>query len=132
MKRHLDLDAALDIIRDHCRARYPHLESARVIVELERGGQVCEQIRMPIAPTFARAVEVEPFSTNSFQRGILAALDGKALRTDKLGDAVGDRRRLYRNPGGLKELEEQGLVKKHERLGYYRPDSPPPELENEA
>ena len=69
----------------------------------------------------------EPFIPNGFQEGILAVLNGKALRTDLLGVAVGDRRRLYR-PGGLKELRENGRVGLHSRIGHYRPDAPPPEL----
>lgn len=69
--------------------------------------------------------EVKPFVPNDFQKGILAALQNKALRTEALGNAVGDRRRLFRDPGGLPELQEAGLVASHPRLGYYRPDAPP-------
>ena len=69
----------------------------------------------------------EVFLPNAFQKAILAALAGKALMTDALGDAVGDRSRLFK-PGSLKELREHGLVEHHKRLGYYRPDVPPPEL----
>lgn len=68
------------------------------------------------------------FVPNPFQRGILEALKGKALRTEPLGDAVKDRRRLFKHPGGLKELREQGLVDHHNRIGYFRPDAPPPAL----
>jgi len=68
-----------------------------------------------------------PFVATPFQRGILDALAHKALRTDDLAGEVGDRRRLFKN-GGIKELMEQGLVAHHKRLGYYRPDAPPPEL----
>lgn len=75
--------------------------------------------------------EEKPFVPTAFQADILDALDGKALRADALGHKVGDRSRLYRRPGGLHELREEGLVCLHKRLGYYRPDAPPPELEEE-
>lgn len=57
----------------------------------------------------------------------LEALDGKAMRTDALAAAVGDRSRLFK-AGGLEELQQQGLVKHHKRLGFYRPDALPPRL----
>ncbi len=68
-----------------------------------------------------------PFVATPFQEAILRALDGKALRTDALGARVGDRGRLYK-PGGLRELQERGMVCNHPRLGHYRPDVPPPQL----
>jgi hypothetical protein len=74
--------------------------------------------------TPAPARPARPFVPNPFQHRILEALDGRALRTDALGDAVDDRRRLFR-PGGLKELQAEGLVNHHDRLGYYRPGAPP-------
>jgi hypothetical protein len=39
-----------------------------------------------------------------------------------------DQPKLYK-PGGIKELRELGKVKLHRRLGYYRPNAPPPELQ---
>jgi hypothetical protein len=68
------------------------------------------------------------FVPTPFQNAILDALEGKALRTDALGAAAGDRGRLFRHPGGLRELREQGLVSHHERRGFFRPDAPPEEL----
>lgn len=74
----------------------------------------------------ARGPEADPsFVPTAFQEAILTALEGRALRTDALGHEVRDRSRLFRHPGGLKELREQGLVAHHPRLGYYRPDAPP-------
>ncbi len=69
----------------------------------------------------------KPFVPTPFQKAILKALEGKAMHTRALGIAVGDKGRLYK-PGGIKELEERGLVEQHDRLGYYRPDVPPPEI----
>jgi hypothetical protein len=74
-----------------------------------------------------RHPDSEPFVPTPFQKAILSALDGVALRTDALAGKVGDRRRLFK-PGGIKELMALGLVKNHRRLGYYRPDARPTEL----
>lgn len=71
--------------------------------------------------------EDEQFIPTPFQQSILDSLDGKALRTDALG-AKTNRNQLFKT-NGLKELIEQGLVKHHKRIGYYRPDAPPPELQ---
>lgn len=63
------------------------------------------------------------------QQAILAALKGKALRTDAIANKVTcNRRSLFKDPGGLPELIEEGLVSHHRRVGYYRPDAPPPDL----
>lgn len=73
-------------------------------------------------------VESSPFVPNAFQKAILAALDKKGLRTDALAAKVGDRRRLFKDPGGLPELMDEGMVAHHKRIGYYRTDSPPQDL----
>ncbi len=80
-------------------------------------------------PAWTPPEEDEPFIPTVFQQAILDALEGKALRTDALGLAVGDRGRLYK-PGGLKELIKEGLIGHHKRLGYYSTAAPPPELED--
>ena len=84
-----------------------------------------------VAPDEPAAAEPIKFVPNAFQRGILEALKGKALRTDELARRVGDRRRLFRPTGGLSELQDEGLVKHTRRVGYYRPDEPPPEVSDE-
>jgi hypothetical protein len=67
-----------------------------------------------------------PFIPTLLQRRILAALEYRALRADDLQAELNvDRSWLYR--GGLHELMREGLVKNHRRVGYYRPDAPPPE-----
>ncbi len=77
----------------------------------------------------AELPEPEAFIPNDIQDAILAALDGKAMRTDQLVSKVGcDRRAIFRKPGGVQELKDQGLVNTHARLGYYRTDAPPPNL----
>jgi hypothetical protein len=71
----------------------------------------------------------KPFVPDIIQKEILKALDGKAMRTTKLGEIVGDVSRLYKpRSRGIKELERRGLVAYHSNLGYYRPDRPPKEL----
>lgn len=63
---------------------------------------------------------------------ILDALNGRALNADELAAASHIlRRNLFdRGPrtGPLTELRSNGLVDHHRRLGYFRPDSLPPEL----
>lgn len=73
----------------------------------------------------------ENFVPTATQDAILDALAGKALRTDALAARVDcDRRTLFK-PNGIKELVQAGWVRHHRRLGYYRPDDPPPELEGD-
>lgn len=67
------------------------------------------------------------FVPSHMQRGILDALNGKALRTDALASKVGSRSRIFRRDG-IHELRHAGLVSHHKRIGYFRPDAPPPEL----
>jgi hypothetical protein len=64
------------------------------------------------------------------QQLILDALDGVALRTDAISRKTGlHRSQIFKKPkGGMQELEDEELVGKHPRLGYYRADKPPPEL----
>jgi hypothetical protein len=78
----------------------------------------------------AREPEEKPFIPSVPQRAILEALEGRAYRTDALSaKARLPRSQIFRKPkGGLAELQEQGLVEHHDRVGYYRPDAPPPEL----
>lgn len=99
-------------------------KAKRVVIVLDDD----EEVRLPIPDTTAPPTAV-PFIPNEVQAGILAALEGKAMRTDQLVNKVGcDRRQLFRKPGGIEELKVQGLVSHHERAGYYRHDCPPEEL----
>jgi hypothetical protein len=77
----------------------------------------------PASPTAG-----QPFVPTPLQKRILDALAGKAMKADKLADAVKvDRRRLFRD--GIKELRERGLIKNSRRVGgYYRPNAPPPQF----
>lgn len=133
------LDDVFAVVRAYIRDNYgDHPDTLRIITAAGK------KIQLPIpvaagslsklheADTETGSMEQEeewtPFIPNGFQKGILKALEGKGLRTDALGAAVGDRARLFK-PGGLQELKERGLVCHHKSLGYYRPDLPPIELD---
>jgi hypothetical protein len=94
----------------------------RVYVRAERERHL---FRLPAAPPPAAAL---PFVPNAVQDAILLALKGKALRTDSLAKLVGGRGRLFQRPGGIKELQERGLVDHHDRIGFYSVEFPPEEL----
>ena len=67
---------------------------------------------------------MDHFIPTALQRGILKALDGKAMRTDELGYAVGDRSRLFK-ANGIRELIDRDIIAHHPSCGYFRPDCPP-------
>jgi hypothetical protein len=123
-----DLASVLCVVRRLCEGLW-----ARVPTHLGLRWSRDEPVTwLPLAgtrsgPAEAKVREEQPFVPSIFQESILEALEGKGLRTDALGAAVGDRSRLYK-PGGLKELQAQGWVSHHPRVGYYRKDAPPPEL----
>lgn len=74
-------------------------------------------------------IDENTFVPNPTQEAILTALQGKGLRTDALASKCDcNRRSLFKDPGGIPELQEEGLVAHHPRVGYYRPDAPPPNL----
>jgi hypothetical protein len=70
----------------------------------------------------------EPYVPTAFQDRILKLLTGKAMKLDRLQQAlVTDRKRLFYD--GLKPLMDNGLVRNNRRAGgYYRPDAPPPKF----
>jgi hypothetical protein len=137
-----DLTFQLQQLARECGEIYnPGAVVVRVVIQYDSGPALAIPVpRLPRLPAL-ESVRRQPadddthipldqprFIPNAFQKAILAALDGKALRTDALGDAVNDRRRLFRDPGGLEELERNGRVAHHKRCGFYRPDSPPADL----
>lgn len=70
--------------------------------------------------------EEEVFVPTPVQAAILKALVGRALRTGGLEEATKvDHSQMFR---GMKKLKELGRVKRHSKLGFYRPDTPPPSL----
>jgi hypothetical protein len=130
----VDTQQLFQTIRQWVNEHYPAASKVRLVMSLPDGQQVRLPVQggaLPVATpaNLAAAVPARPFEPNAFQLGILDALAGRALRVEKLVEAVKDRPRLYRDPGGLKELERNGLVKYAKTLGYYRPDAPPEELE---
>lgn len=78
-------------------------------------------------PTPPSKSEMMVFIPGPMQTAILKALEWKAMRSRALAKALKiDQPSLYRQDG-LKELIKFGRVKKQRRIGYYRPDAPPPE-----
>lgn len=70
-----------------------------------------------------------PFAPTKLQRGILAALRGRARTADKLeADLNLSRSTLFGGKdkrGGIKELVELDIVKNDRKIGgHYRPDHP--------
>jgi hypothetical protein len=125
----MSIEEFLALARDFIVGQYPGVPVNRVkFARADGGPPIVFSIPPPPNGGAPRGGGAEPFVPTPFQEAILGALEGTALRTDALGAAVGDRSRLYR-PGGLTELREQGLVKHHPRLGFYRPDCPPEALE---
>ncbi len=116
-------------------ANWPGRLAARVLIQLH---ETAEPISLPVPPPRPAAVSAagatpkgpqDVWIPTDYQAAILEALEFRALHTDALVAAVGgDRRRLFRRPGGIHELRDHGLVALHRQLGYYRPDAPPAEL----
>ncbi len=125
----LDLKAITAALQAFARDQLGGRLIVKLTLELHDGGTLALPLSPLVEPgTTAVVPETEAFVPTAFQVAILDALDGKALRTDALAAAVGDRSRLFRHPGGLKELKDQGLVANHHRLGFYRVDAPPEAL----
>lgn len=106
--------------------RYPRRHLIGVRFDLDHGDRV--KLPAPGEPG-STAQPAPPFIPNEMQTAIIEALEGKALTTDALAAAAGyGRRTLFRKPGGLEELQAQGLVAHRDGLGYYSPLAPPEEL----
>lgn len=123
----MNVEAALQVLR-----QFLDRSSGAVILRIQTADGTRLRLELPAdrsaaSPKDTLARSPVPFIPNPFQKRILEMLKGRALRTDALAAAVGDRSRLYR-PGGIKELRERGMVGHHARIGYYRADVPPPEL----
>lgn len=76
----------------------------------------------------APAVAPGVFVPTAFQKSILEALNGRAMKKQGLAVAVcggEDNGNLLYRPGGISELVRNGLVANKRGLGYYRTDAPP-------
>ena len=109
-----------EALRVYLMATNPRFEVDRLKLIARDGSKVDLHVVLDMAPASV-------FVPSPFQEAILEALDGKALKTQALGAAAGDKSRLYK-PHGLQELRDRGMVEHHDRLGFWRPDAPPPEL----
>jgi hypothetical protein len=94
--------------------------AVRLEIYFAKGRPVQMPVRLPEPPP--------AFIPGTNQKVMLEAMTGKALRTSQLEAAVGDKRRVFDDPGGIQELIREKLVRHHKRIGYYRVDAPPPEL----
>lgn len=84
-------------------------------------------------PRVEQPGEDSSFEPNDTQLKILQALEFQALKPTPLGEAIGERRDLYRKSArsgltNIEELRRHGLVKISKEHGFYRPDMPPEEL----
>lgn len=75
---------------------------------------------------------VGQFTPTAFQERILEALQGRALHTEELVQAIEDARLFFAGQGGFWELRHLGLVVHDARVGNYRPDAPPPNWDGPA
>ena len=137
--RRLSLEDVLQTIRDYMDENFPDEPVRRVILHFGDGRRIDQA--MPRAPRTATPAPgpasaaappvLPPFEPNEMQAAILESLAGVAMRTDALADATGyNRCSLFRKPGGVAELQEQGLICHSKAAGYYRPDAPPENLSN--
>lgn len=117
----MNTEAMLAAVRAYVAANYPDQLCTEVRLKLTRG-----KIVLPMPTTIPAARRL--FIPTQAQQDILEALDGKALTGDALAAKLDvDRRGVMRS---LAELREHGLVENRQRVGYYRPDAPPPELDS--
>lgn len=106
---------------------WPGTAAVEIVIKLNTG----QKAKMPVPmPAFKVSVVAgDAFVPNAVQTAILKALEGKALKTNALVAVAGSKSQLFRVPGGIQELRDRGLVEHHDRLGFYRPDMPPPSLD---
>ncbi len=128
----LTIPEALAILRATLAIHAPGFVPLRITIKGASG-----KLSWPFLDAVPAAPAAEDeFLPNEVQAVILQALEGKYMRSDVLASAINTalgiedgRKRLFKRPGGVQELTEQGLVKNHPRRGYYSLASPPEELE---
>jgi hypothetical protein len=123
--------ALIEVARALTRKLYGASERLeRITIRLKSGNRIRVDVPddgrgAPGSSPTAQPASPNCFVPTPFQKGILQALNGQALRTDDLAHKVGNRRKLFTHPGGLRELRDWGLVAHHKRLGYYCLNAPP-------
>ena len=117
-------------VQEWAVSNYPGLvHKMRLIVELHDGSKT--HLHVPLQPA-ARPPHVPGFRMTQCQAAILEALEGKILKTGALTRATGyTSAELFRERGGMHELQEHGMVAHVAGKGFYRPDAPPDDLEAE-
>jgi hypothetical protein len=94
----------------------------RLIVRQHR--ELLEYVESTLPP-----IDASVFIPSPLQEAILAALNGKGLRAEALALRCDvNKSQLYNVKGAIPELQEEGLIAHHPRVGYYRLDAPPPNV----
>ncbi len=127
----LTIPEALAILRATLAVHAPGFVPLRITIKGASG-----KLSWPFLDAVLTAPAAEDeFLPNEVQAVILQSLEGKYMRSDTLAAAINTalgiedgRKRLFKKPGGIQELADQGLVKNHPRRGYYSVASPPDEL----
>lgn len=119
-----------EMVASWLRVNYPG-ENGETLLIVLHGRAAPIRLPLPLLSATLATNGTPTFEPTVFQLAILDALAGKALRVDALAAAVKDRPKLYRDPGGLKELERQDLIRHSKRAGYFRPDAPPEGMDEE-
>jgi hypothetical protein len=100
--------------------------AALLLFAADFDGRYWEPARAVVERVSARTTN-KPFLPTDRQKRILDMLDGETKKLAQLADTLKVRPSTL-SGRDLKELRDQELVRHDKRIGYYRPDAPPPEL----
>jgi hypothetical protein len=122
---------ALDQV-DVWQRKYASLPFPRILAYLQLELDIAKQVSRCLTIDILRDEGAEPpallpkgFVLNDVQQSIMRALDGQAFKKEALAVACDcEPSRLY--AAGIKELMDLDIVRNKPRIGYYRPDAPPP------
>lgn len=112
-------------VKTYLRDHFPGMTATALDIEATdaRGPR---RISLPVPVLPQRRQKPREFIPGPVQEDILDALDCVAMKTAELAAKVGGKDKLFRRPGGIQELKALGLVVLDSKVGYYRPDAPPP------
>ena len=102
-------------------------QMAPTVAELQHVAERVTSGKTSKQPAFAAMLDSRQWSPSELQLEIWQALEHRSMTTDGLEQAVSvSRPTLFKKPGGLPQLLEQGLIHNDRAHGgYYRPDAPP-------
>jgi hypothetical protein len=122
--------ATVQEIEDGIRQReveQRRIQGARSIAPVTSNGRMHTNNGAATSEVLNVSPPPEPvFIPNDRQKAMLDALKDRALRSDAWAECSKVDKKSVMDQ--KKELERLGLVRHHARLGFYRPDAPPPEL----